>query len=386
MLSHDPNAPRHPGQLLQKMLTERGWTHEELASITGRRRQTISAIVSGKSGVTPDMAIALGAAFENEPEEWLRWGAQYELSLAQTQTDKVPIERMARCFRAAPIREMWKRGWIRETDDPATLESELRVFFGQSIGDQIVFPVASRRSASLDGMCLADKAWCFRARQLASVLQATRFSEASMGSVEKGIRKLAGFPKEAKRLAPFLATHGVRFVVVELIPGATMDGAAFWLDEESPVIAVSLRYDRIDSFWFTFMHEWFHIRNRDSYSFDSNLLIANGGGVSIAEATDDAERIANESAANFLVPRDELESFARRLAPIFSKERIAQFANKVRIHPGIVVGQLQYRGALGYSAHRDFLVKIRDAVREAALTDGFGDSISPDVLSGGTDV
>lgn len=382
----DSERPKHPGQLLRTLLEQKGWDQHELAMITGWSRQSINNIILGRSGITPDLAIALGAAIGNPAEDWLRWGAQYELALAQV--DKSAVERMARCFRVAPIREMRRRGWVSETKDAATLEKELEGFFGQPIDGPIAFPVATRRSGhdALSSLSLEDKAWCFRARQLARVLQVEEFSAKSLDAAEKHIRKLAAFPKEARKLAPLLATYGVRFVVVELMQGASMDGAAFWLDEESPVIAVSLRYDRIDSFWFTFMHEWFHIRNNDSLSLDSNLLIANAGSFSVAEATSESERIANESAADFLVPRAELESFARRLAPIFSKDRLVQFANRMRMHPGIVVGQLQHIGALGYSAHRDFLVKIRDAVKDAALTDGFGDSIGPDVLSGGTNV
>jgi len=366
------------------MLEERGWTHNELALITGRTRQTISSIIAGRTGVTPDTAKVLGAAFGNSAEEWLRLGAQYELAIAQADTESV--SRMARCFNAAPVREMWKRGWVRETTDPKELESELATFFGQSLNEPIEFPVAARNGVAHSALNVADRAWCFRARQLARAVPVPPYSESSISAVEKKLRRFAAFAQEARKLALVLAEHGIRLVVVELIPGSQMDGAAFWLDEQSPVIALSLRHDRIDSFWFTLMHEWFHIRNRDSYSFDTNLLVAGGGGIAVSTAVSEAERIANVSAADFLVPCEEIESFVRRLAPIFSRERIIQFANKVRIHPGIIVGQLQHRGALGYAAHREFLVKIRDFAKESAFTDGFGDSIHPDILSGGTSV
>ncbi len=365
--------PVHPGQLLRAMLEERGWAQQELAAITGYRRQTISSIVAGKSGVSPDMAIALGAAFGNDPEQWLQWGAQYELSLAEV--DKDLVERRARVFGAAPIRDMWKRGWLEETQDVGDLEAHLSSFFGQDLDEGVVFPIAAKRSIRLDGLNPAEVAWCFRARQLAASLHAERFSEGRLASAEKKLRKLAAYPKEVSRVPALLADFGVRFVLVEPLPGAAMDGAAFWLDEGSPVIAVSARFDRIDAFWFTLMHEWFHIRNRDAISADASLYNESGSGITISVASDKSERVANEMATDFLVNTEEMDSFVRRLAPLFPTERIIQFANKVKIHPGIIVGQLQHRGEIGYSAHRNMLVKIRNFVARTALTDGWGETV-----------
>jgi HTH-type transcriptional regulator/antitoxin HigA len=52
----------------------------------------------------------------------------------------------------------------------------------------------------------------------------------------------------------------------------------------------------------------------------------------------------------------------------------------VKMHPGIIVGQLQHRGEIGYSAHRDLLAKVRAIVTETSLTDGWGRTISPGIL------
>ena len=67
---------------------------------------------------------------------------------------------------------------------------------------------------------------------------------------------------------PCIADYGIRFIVVEPLPGIKVDGVALWLDNESPVIGVSVRFDRIDAFWFTLMHEFSHIYHGDALSFD----------------------------------------------------------------------------------------------------------------------
>jgi HTH-type transcriptional regulator / antitoxin HigA len=371
----EPNVP-HPGRFLRQKLEEKGWTQEELATITGRNRQTISGIASGRTGVTPEMALALGAAFGNDAAEWLRWSAEYDLATSESNTE--PVERRARLYHLAPIREMQKRGWLPEISDLDEMEREVYAFFGCSIGESLEFPVAARRSIELPDLNAAERAWCFRARQLAALLPTTgAFSPGRLPAVEARLRELAAFPKEARKLSRVLAEAGIRFVVIELLPGAEIDGAAFWLDETKPVIAVSIRWDRIDAFWFTVLHEFSHIKHGDQLSIDTDLLREESNGITVVLAEDEAERRASAAAANTLIPDAELDSFIRRLAPYYSADRIVQFAHKVRIHPGIIVGQLQHRKQVGYSALRDFLVKIRSVVVETSLTDGWGQSISP---------
>ena len=66
--------------------------------------------------------------------------------------------------------------------------------------------------------------------------------------------RLATWPN----VASLLQRYGIRFVVVEPLPKAKIDGAAFWLDQNTPAIAFSLRYDYIGSFWFAVIRELFH--------------------------------------------------------------------------------------------------------------------------------
>jgi HTH-type transcriptional regulator/antitoxin HigA len=100
-------------------------------------------------------------------------------------------------------------------------------------------------------------------------------------------------------------------------------------------------------------------------------MIDGVNGITVRLVEDEAEEFANQQAANALVPKLELESFIRRVGPLYPRERVVQFSNKVKIHPGIVVGQLQRRKEIGYHALRPFLVKVRDIVTSTSLTDGW---------------
>jgi HTH-type transcriptional regulator / antitoxin HigA len=366
-------SPVHPGKIILQMMKEKGWNQDELATITGYSRVTINELVTGKNGITkPEMAIALAAAFGNRPMDWLKWDAAYRLSLA-TQ-DVLPIQTTARLYEVAPIRDMQKRGWIRETKKVQELESDLKYFFSvSSLDDPIEFQVSWRRAGSLKGVNPSDRAWCFRARKLASALMLPPFDAAKVPLLEASLRELAIFHKEARNVPVTLERFGVRFVVVEPLPGSKIDGAAFWLDEFSPVIAISARIDRIDNFWFTLMHEFAHVKNGDALSVDSELLAENAEKL----VEEECELRANQYAAETLIPEGEIKSFARRVAPLYSKARIVQLAHRLKIHPGIIVGRLQHLGEIGYTTHRDFLLKIRELVTETALTDGWGRTIAP---------
>lgn len=371
------STAKHPGKILKEKLDERGWTQEELALVTGRHRGTISNIVAGKTGISADMAMTLAAVFGDDPADWLRWDALYELSRVEDDSDA--IKRMADLYAAFPIRDMQKRGWIKDVSRLADLEQEIERFIGGPIKDGIAFPVAARRTVTLANLNAAEKAWVFRARQMASVLPVGGFDPKRLPALEKRLRQLAAFPKEVVKLPQLLATFGVRFVVVELLPNAKVDGAAFWIDGE-PVIAVSVRYDRIDNFWFTVMHEFSHIKHNDAYSVDDLTGNDPDGTISVLLAEDDVEKRANEEAADILVPKAEMDSFINRLSPLYPEHRVVQFAIRMKMHPGIVVGQLQRRSELGWKAHRQFLVKVRSLITQTALTDGWGQSMAPGIV------
>lgn len=365
-----------PGAILRYLMEEKPWTQEELALVTGRSRKTIQEIASDKSGITPEMAMTLAAAFGTDAADWLRVDALYRLSQVAKQGNASDVERRVRLFRVAPVRDMQRRGWIRDTPDPRLIEKELCRFFGLQSMDTIpTLSVATRRTVSGEGLTASQVAWCMRARQMATALQVGPFDQSRLEAAARELRTLAAYPKEARHLPKVMGKYGIRFVVVEPLPGSKIDGAAFWLAAAKPAIAVSVRFDRIDALWHTVFHEFIHIVHGDALSIDTALV-----GEDSVQSEDEVEARANREAAAALIPEAEIDSFIRRVGPLYSRSRIVQFAHRVKIHPGIVVGALQHRGEVGWQALREFLVKIRESVVGTALTDGWGHSISPDML------
>jgi len=368
-----------PGEVLRQKLKERGWTQDELAAVTGKSVKSINAIICGRTGISPEMAVAFANAFGNAAADWMYVETSYRL--AKVKGDHATIHQKAHLYGIAPIRDMQRRGWISEVSDPVGLERELKIFFDTTtLAVPPEFKVAFRRGSGVGPSTSAEKAWCFRARKMASALQVGAFNTGKLDKAEKHLRELAAYPKEARHASRVFGEHGIRFVIVEHLPGTRIDGAAFWLDEESPVVALSARLDRIDNFWFTALHEFFHVKNGDALSVDNSLTGEEASMIPPVLIEDDAERKANEQAASCLIPSDEMDSFVRRVGPLYSKERIIQFAHRMKIHPGVVVGQLQNRKEVGWGTNKEMLVKVRSSVIETALTDGWGRSISPGIL------
>jgi len=85
--------PPHPGEVLRELCLEpQGLTVTRAASALGVSRKTLSAILNGRAGISPEMAIRLGKAFGTSPESWLAQQSQYDLWVAEQSLGDVEVE------------------------------------------------------------------------------------------------------------------------------------------------------------------------------------------------------------------------------------------------------------------------------------------------------
>lgn len=357
-----------PGEFLRDELGARGWSQTEFAEIIGRPVRLINEIIAGKRTITPETAIQLGDSLGTGPELWMNLESQYQLSKVRS-TDGL-VARRARLYERFPVREMIKRGWIEASKSIDVLEHQFLSFFDiPTVDAEIPFCHAAKKSDPQDQPTVLQLAWLRRARRLALEMVTPTYSETQLRASLTRLSALLIAPEETRHVAKILDECGVRFVVVEPIPGAKIDGACFWLPNEQPVVALSLRLDRIDNFWFVLRHELEHVLRRHGlergYILDQDLEGA------APDHINEEEAVANTAAAEFCVSRDELNGFIARIAPFFKEERVVLFAQRIKVHPGLVVGQLQRR--LGrYDLFRKYQVKVRHFVTSSALTDGWG--------------
>lgn len=358
---------RPPGFYIREELEARGWTQRDLAYVLGCTEQAVNVIVSGKRGISPEMAKALGQAFDVAAEFFVNLQKSYDLSRAH---DPDPgVWRRARLQNPFPVREMIRRGWLQDTD-AALLEVQMAKFFECATADEIPhLSHAAKKTSYYEDIPAAQLVWLFRVRQIAkSVTVPGRYSQRLLSGGLAELKQLIREPEETRRVPQILAQCGVRFVLVEPLPGAKIDGVCFWLGPGAPVIGMSMRFDRIDNFWFVVRHELEHVlrgHGRTHEIVDDDIEGSQDGDVP------ETERIANTAAADFCIPTAEMDLFIARKQPFFSERDIIGFARRLQVHPGLVVGQVQRRTGR-FDLLRKHQVKCRQFILSTAIVDGWG--------------
>lgn len=365
-----------PGQLIAALLDERGWSQRTLAVVLEKDESTINKMISGKGKVTTETALALEDVFGKDAEQFLKLQRKYDLAVARisAKPDRGRATRAA-LYGDLPIAEMIKRGWIAANDsrDLKAVEEGLVRFFRVSHADEIeVLPHAARKTEVNTNATPAQLAWLYRVKAIAEELLVGKYSTKSLERALPKLHALATAPEEARKVPRILAEAGIRFVVVETLPSAKIDGVCFWLDDQSPVVGLSMRHDRIDNFWFVLRHELEHVRLRHGQSamiLDTDLEGERAGtGPDVPEE----ERLANTAAQDFCVPSKKMDAFVARKAPFFSERDLLGLSKILRVHPGLVAGQLQHRTER-YDRFRQYLKNIRSHVITSAAVDGWGD-------------
>lgn len=359
-----------PGEFLKEELESRGWSQVELAEILSRPPRVVNEIIAGKRAITPETAKGFSAAFGQSAQYWMNLETSYQLSKAKI--EERDVRERAKLYTKFPVKEMIKRGWVEGSENLDVLIQRFTDFFKiQSLDALPTFAHAARKTTYTEKSIL-QLAWLNRAEQIAQAIQVEKFSPKALENAIPQLRACMEFPEEIRNVSQILAKAGVRFVIVEYLPGMKMDGACFWLNKGSaPVIALSLRFDRIDNFWFNLFHEIDHVLHGEGKEEPIVEAITQG-----EEDLSPIEQRANRAASNYCVPDSEMTDFVNRLQPMFSKAAIVGFARRIHVHPGIIAGQLHGKGIVPPSHHREMLEKVRTVTTASVLTDGFGNKIS----------
>lgn len=367
-------TPATPGQLIQRLLRERGWNQRTLALAMDAQPAIVNRLALDKRPVDAFAALMLGEAFGVPPERFLE--LQQAVDLAKARSAHQPNDRVAArasVFNSLPVAEMATRGWISPPSiaDSAAVERELTRYFGVERLEEIQAPRHAAKKTNVgEAPSPAQMAWLYRVKAIAAELMVPRYSPAAVRHATEKLKDLRLTVADARKAPRILAECGIRFVIVESLSSAKIDGVCFWLNDMAPVIGMTLRHDRIDNFWFVLRHEIEHVlrgHGRESPVIDVELT---GGQVSAGVIADE-ERIANEAASDFCVPKPQMDRFYSVKEPYFSERDILGFAATLRVHPGLVVGQLQKRSGR-FDRFRSYLSKVRQVVTPEVAVDGWG--------------
>jgi addiction module HigA family antidote len=88
--------PPHPGEVLRELcLKPLGLTVTKAAEALGVSRKTLSGILNGRAGISPEMAVRLSLAFETTAESWMNQQVQYDLWHAERKRKKLRVTRLS---------------------------------------------------------------------------------------------------------------------------------------------------------------------------------------------------------------------------------------------------------------------------------------------------
>lgn len=329
---HFPIDFPSPIQAIEFRMEQEGLSQADLAKYIGSRSK-VSEVLSGKRSLTLKMIRALNLHLGIPAEVLIGDNSPQELEDNEIQWSKFPIF------------ELSKRGWLPSIADSKDNAHLLMSHLIERAGGHQAIPQAlykknnaARRNARMDPYSL--QAWCLHV--LSEARENPPNVEYKEGSIdEKFLRFLATLsrlPNGPKRAVEALNEQGVAVVYARHLPKTHLDGAAMMTKEGIPVIGLTLRYDRLDNFWFCLLHEvahvWKHVSSENSIFVD-DLSLNKSDHDEDWSIEDEADQLAQNS----LIPNDAWE--ASKLPYQATPSKIIAFAQSINVHPAIVAGRVR---------------------------------------------
>lgn len=295
-------------------------------------RSRVSEVLSGKRQLTLEMVRALEA------------GLGIPAKVLIKQPGQADTESQYQHWNTRLIREMEMRGYFGNASLQKQDKNQLLKSFFSKVNVPSAQLVGMLRKSHYRSTISTDKralyAWSIRVLEKASKVRPS--IEYKAGSVNldfmKNLAKLS-----VKENGPILAQenlkkHGVILVIEPHLSKTHLDGATILINKTSPVIGLTLRYDRLDNFWFTLMHELAHISrhydNDVSLFYDEKLDDMKGA------TLDNKEKEADDWAREALVPSSKWENSPAKLIP--SPIAAQSLADELGVHIAIVAGVMRY--------------------------------------------
>jgi len=327
-----PSTPPTPVEAIRFRMQQQGLKPRDLEAYLGPRSR-VSEILSGTRSLTVDMMRALHHHLDIPADVLL--GIPEQL----TKNKATPAPAALRKLKA--FRLMWPK-----EDTEAFVE---RAFGGASPLPLMRKTRTERTNAKTDLAAL--EAWCAAVQIKAQTVDVCPL-KAKLGMDEA--RKLAALSCENNgptKVADKLAKWGVVFIALPHLPGTYLDGAAMCRSDKAPIIAVTVRHDRLDNFWFTVLHEFCHVAKH--LKPDAPVIVDDLD----VKGDDDIEREADKFAQDALIP-----SNIWRVAdhPELTADEVREVAARAKVHPSIVAGRWQR----SYDDYRRFAkLMVRGEIR-----------------------
>ncbi len=315
-------------------------TQVDLARRTGLSAKHVNQIIQGASAVTPGTALRLEHVTGTPARVWNNLQVAYDAYLSRAAEAK-RLEKEVGWLKELPVGELVTRGWIKERSAPVEQLREIYAFFG--VADRSAWmtvwhkPTAYRTSKAFTSDPGAVAAWLRIGEISAEKIECQPYDRSGLLALLPELRAMTRerdpktwFPRMKRKCA----SVGVAVVAEPEIKGGQINGAARWLTSTKAIVQLSLRYKWSDVMWFTFFHEIGHILKHSKKETFINDVGRHSG----------VEQEADAFASQLLIGRQH----EPELAMLRTLHDVGEFARRIGVGPGIVVGRLQHDGRWPY--------------------------------------
>lgn len=339
-----PLHATHPGEVLLDELKARGINQKQVAIELNIQRSVLNEIIKGKRSLTADLAILLESYLEIPADYWMRLQSQYDLDLARIKQKNIQrlsnVEAWKLICEYVPTNYLKKNGYL--SDDVSSNISTVKDIYKIDSIDGLIEKNAKQHFAmhrKSEKLLVENKnmlAWNMVAQYEAERKEVNSFNFNNLQSLKEELQII--FYENSNTLARVeqkMTQYGIKFVLVNKIEKAPIDGLAFW-SGENPAIALTIRHKRIDNLAFTVMHELGHIDlhlRQDKERIFYDLTGAKNALVELEKQADDYAQcnLITESQWSQIISLPEHNDYS-----------IKMVAEKCKINPAIILGRLNH--------------------------------------------
>lgn len=242
-----------------------------------------------------------------------------------------------------PLKEMEKRGYFGDNSLSNTNLKTLMEKFLNPLGSPAQFVGMLRKSYYIRSIRSMDKqalvAWsAYIIKEANKIKFSTIYKKKSVDlAFMQKVAKLSVETNGPILAQNLLRENGIALIIEPHFPQTYLDGASIMTNEDHPIIALTLRYDRLDNFWFTLMHELAHL----VLHFEDNINLFYDD-LDRSDSTNAQETEADRLAGEALVPKSKWENSPAKIIP--SPIAAESLARELGIHIVIVAGKMRYEG------------------------------------------
>lgn len=334
----------HPGYYIEDLIDELEMTQDEFAKRLNITPKNLSDLINGKASISDNIAKNLSLMLGTSVEVWINLQNSYNQKVIEIR--KLQAQRAEEVdLTLIDYSYFEKLGVVKATKDRTEQISELFRYFAISsfsVFKKRDFLVQFRKTHNVDDkVVLNSNAWVQTIINFGKQIETQPYCEKKLKGYLQQIRGMTLQPPSdyLPELSRILAECGVALVIIPSLKNSGVYGATKWINKDKVVIGITNRGKYADVFWFSLLHELGHVLQKKI----TKTLVD----FEAYDHSEDYEKEADQFARDVLIDPRSFELISKK--SFFSKQEVRDFADTIKIHPGIVVGRLQKEGFIPYT-------------------------------------